>query len=55
MGKNKCFILLFAQLNEKGATIVMITHERSIAECAKKIYFIKDGQLSFERGGTANG
>ena len=46
---------LFAELNANGATIVMITHERSIAECAKKIYFIKDGQLSSERGGASNG
>lgn len=46
---------LFSKLNENGATIVMITHERSIAECAKKIYFIKDGQLTAEEGGASNG
>ena len=46
---------LFAQLNDQGATIVMITHERAVADCAKKIYFIKDGQLSSERGGASNG
>ena len=45
---------LFAQLNANGATIVMITHEQSIADCAKKIYFIKDGLLTAKRGGTSN-
>lgn len=45
---------LFSQLNNNGATIVMITHEQSIADCAKKIYFIKDGCLTSERGGKAD-
>ncbi len=42
---------LFRQLNRNGSTIVMITHERSIALCADKIYNIKDGMLSPEKGG----
>ena len=46
---------LFAQLNENGATIVMITHEQAVADCAKKIYFIKDGMLSSRKGGASNG
>lgn len=37
---------LFRQLNEEGVTIVMITHEREIAEQAKRIMFIRDGELS---------
>ena len=36
---------LFSQLNKEGATIVMITHEKSIAECANKIVVIYDGVL----------
>ncbi len=37
---------LFAGLNQNGATIVMITHEQSIADHANKIYYIRDGILS---------
>ncbi len=36
---------LFSKLNEEGMTIVMITHERAIAECAKKIIAIYDGEI----------
>ena len=36
---------LFSQLNREGMTIVMITHEKSIAECAKKTIAIYDGEL----------
>lgn len=36
---------LFHKLNEEGATIVMITHERAIAEHAGRILHIKDGEL----------
>ena len=37
---------LFKQLNDEGVTIIMITHEREIAMCAKKIYYIRDGELT---------
>ena len=36
---------IFRQLSEKGITIIMITHEPSIAQCADKIYHILDGEL----------
>ncbi len=36
---------LFSQLNKEGMTIVMITHERNIAECADSIAYIRDGEL----------
>lgn len=32
-------------LNEKGATIVLITHELSVAQCAKELVMLRDGQL----------
>ena len=36
----------FRQLNEtEGHTIILITHERDVAEHAKRIIFIKDGQI----------
>ena len=36
---------IFRELSDRGMTIIMITHEPSIAECADKIYHIRDGQL----------
>ena len=36
---------IFRQLSNDGMTIIMITHEQSIAECADKIYHILDGEL----------
>ena len=36
---------LFDRLNRRGATIIMITHEPSIAHCAGKLYHILDGRL----------
>ena len=36
---------IFRQLSDQGMTIIMITHEPSIAACADKTYHILDGQL----------
>ena len=36
---------LFKDLNDEGVTIVMITHEPDIAKCAKRIMYIRDGQI----------
>lgn len=36
---------IFRQLSESGMTIIMITHEPSIADCADKTYHILDGEL----------
>lgn len=44
---------LFRELNDEGVTIVMITHEREIAEHAKRIMFIRDGELSNLNGGDS--
>ena len=48
---------IFRQLSREGMTIIMITHEQSIADCADKIYYILDGELSTggdKRGVTAD-
>ena len=37
---------LFRQLHESGSTIIMITHDRSIAKHAAKLMTIRDGVLS---------
>ena len=39
---------IFHQLSENGMTIIMITHELAIAQCADKIYHILDGELQTE-------
>ena len=36
---------IFRQLSQEGMTIIMITHEPSIAACADKTYHILDGEL----------
>ena len=36
---------IFRQLSSEGMTIIMITHEQAIAECADKICYILDGEL----------
>jgi putative ABC transport system ATP-binding protein len=35
----------FKKLNDQGRTVVLITHEKDIAEKAKRIISIKDGQI----------
>ena len=42
---------LFEQLHQAGSTIIMITHDQSIAEHAAKIAYIRDGILT---GGDRN-
>lgn len=39
---------LFETLNKEGVTIIMITHDREIAEHAQRIIRIRDGQISEE-------
>lgn len=39
---------LFQKLNDEGVTIVMITHDKNIAQHAKRIYNIIDGEISEE-------
>ena len=48
---------IFRKLSDEGMTIIMITHEPAIAECADKIYHILDGELHTElqTGGDSRG
>ncbi len=38
-------MVIFDRLNEEGNTIIMVTHERYIAEHAKRIIHLKDGTI----------
>lgn len=40
---------IFKSLNEQGKTIVMITHEKNIAEYAKRIIILSDGKIVSEK------
>lgn len=37
-------------LNEEGNTILMVTHEKYVAECARRILELKDGLIISDRG-----
>ena len=46
---------IFRELSDSGMTIIMITHEPAIANCANKTYRILDGELfTDELGGAAD-
>ncbi len=45
---------IFQKLSDEGMTILMITHELRIAQCARKIYHILDGELRTEEEGGAD-
>jgi len=36
---------IFDELHNQGATIIMVTHEKDIAEYAKRVIFLKDGVI----------
>ena len=46
---------IFRQLSQEGMTIIMITHEPSIAACANKTYHILDGYLRTDAGLSPEG
>ena len=39
---------LFQELNEEGITIILVTHEPEIAQYAKRIVFLRDGELHYD-------
>ncbi|MDQ0338045.1 putative ABC transport system ATP-binding protein [Caldalkalibacillus uzonensis] len=43
-------IAVIKSLNEQGHTIIVITHDPSVAEHSKRVVYLRDGQLFQERG-----
>ncbi len=43
---------IFRELNEAGVSIIVITHEQAVADCANRIYRIFDGRIVSEEVGT---
>ena len=40
---------IFTQLHEEGNTILVITHEKDIADCTKRILRLKDGMITSDK------
>ncbi len=43
---SKIVVETFNKLNEKGQTIVVVTHDPEIAHCTRKIYILRDGMIT---------
>jgi putative ABC transport system ATP-binding protein len=41
----KEIIRIFQKLNAGGATLIVVTHEKEVAQCARRIISFKDGQI----------
>ena len=44
-GTSDAIMDLLKELNNEGQTIVMVTHEQEIADCAKRQIFMRDGKI----------
>ena len=42
---SESLLSMFQSINEEGQTILMVTHSIKAASCAKRVLFIKDGQV----------
>ena len=45
-------ISLFRELNEQGATLIVVTHEKEVASYCQRINFLHDGKIVGDEGPT---
>ena len=38
-------IAILKRLNEEGKTVIIVTHEKEVASCAKRIIYVRDGKI----------
>ena len=43
-------MMVFQGLNEQGITVILVTHERDIAEYSKRVIEMRDGVILHDRG-----
>ena len=43
----KQILTLFQELNRTGQTILLVTHDKNVAETCKKIIYIEDGRCKY--------
>ncbi|MET1159795.1 MAG: ABC transporter ATP-binding protein [Thermoprotei archaeon] len=42
----KVVVETFKKLNELGQTLIVVTHDPEVANCAEKIYYLRDGRIT---------
>lgn len=45
----KTVVQTFTELNRRGETIIIVTHDPEVANCTNKIYLLRDGRITGER------
>ena len=48
---SKEIMAIFSKLHKEGQTIIVVTHEREIAEYAERLIMLRDGKVEYDSGG----
>ncbi len=52
--KSREIMQLFQQINDDGATVIVITHEPSVAKYAKRVIELEDGKIVSDKSSTTS-